>query len=161
MATTDGSNDVIQMIADVNWDLITTCSSQFIQQAQEKILSSSQDCQRERWVFTYNNYDRTINYLQYFRILHQSSYLGLRNRSRRNSPPARLFGVQPIEEIEPCKETTKGSISAEANGSSVANYKYCSKSRCAQILANPVALNQSKYCRYNRLNWNLLVLKDL
>ena len=67
MATTDGSNDVIQMIADVNWDLITTCISQFIQQALEKMLSSSQDCQRERWVFTYNNYDRTINYLQYFR----------------------------------------------------------------------------------------------
>ena len=39
MATTDDSNDVIQMIADVNWDLITTCSSQFIQQAQEKMLS--------------------------------------------------------------------------------------------------------------------------
>ena len=47
MATTDGSNDVIQMITDFNWDLIT-CSSQFIQQAQqEKMLSSSQECQRE------------------------------------------------------------------------------------------------------------------
>ena len=40
----------------------------------------------------------------------------------------------------------------EANGNSVANYKYCSKSGCAQILANPFALNHSKYCRYNRLN---------
>ena len=155
MATTDDSNDVIQMIADVNWDLITTCSSQFIQQAQEKMLSSSQDCQRERWVFTFNNYDRTINYLQYFRnseFFINRAIWGYEIGGRRNSPPARLFRVQPIEEIEPCKKNTKGSISAEANGSSVANYKYCSKSGCAQILANPVALNQSKYCRYNRLN---------
>ena len=35
MATTDGSNDIIQMITDFNWDLIT-CSSQFIQQAQQE-----------------------------------------------------------------------------------------------------------------------------